>query len=108
MDVQIDWLFAELYWPHAERIARIYLALANALMQVEGYRSQNLNQALEAARLVAANSDSVKLQCEVSLSQCSYLFATGQNSIHIKLASQQNRESRRSVVSCLPERSMGY
>lgn len=73
----------------AERMARLHLAMANALMQVEGYRSERLGLALEDARRAAADTASVELQCEVALASAAFLFATGRNRDYLALADQQ-------------------
>ncbi|MBZ9701775.1 MULTISPECIES: AAA family ATPase [unclassified Mesorhizobium] len=73
----------------AERMTRLQLAMANALMQAEGYRSGRLGRTLEDARHAAANTASVELQCEVALSLAPHFYATGRNQDYLALAEEQ-------------------
>ncbi|WP_027153261.1 AAA family ATPase [Mesorhizobium sp. WSM2561] len=73
----------------AERMTRLHLAMANALMQAEGYRSERLGKALQDARLAAANTASVELQCDVALSLAPFFYATGRNQDYLILAEEQ-------------------
>lgn len=73
----------------AERMTRLHLAMANALMQAEGYRSERLGKALQDARLAAANTASVELQCDVALSLAPFFYATGRNQDYLTLAEEQ-------------------
>lgn len=73
----------------AERMTRLHLAMANALMQAEGYRSERLGKTLEDARLAAANTASVELQCDVALSSAPFFLATGRNHDYLTLAEKQ-------------------
>ncbi|PZV35960.1 AAA family ATPase [Mesorhizobium kowhaii] len=73
----------------AERMTRLHLAMANALMQAEGYRSERLRKTLEDARLVAANTALVELQCDVALSLAPFFYATGRNHDYLMLADEQ-------------------
>lgn len=73
----------------AERMTRLHLAMANALMQAEGYRSERLGQALEDARRAAADTALVELQCEVALSSGGFFYATGRNRDYLTLADEQ-------------------
>ncbi|TGT72968.1 adenylate/guanylate cyclase domain-containing protein [bacterium M00.F.Ca.ET.159.01.1.1] len=73
----------------AERMTRLHLAMANALMQAEGYRSERLGKTLEDARLAAANTASVELQCDVALSSAPFFYATGRNRDYLTLAEKQ-------------------
>ncbi|MER8791897.1 AAA family ATPase [Mesorhizobium sp. M0983] len=73
----------------AERMTRLHLAMANALMQAEGYRSERLGKTLEDARLAAANAASVELQCDVALSLAPFFYATGRNHDYLTLAEEQ-------------------
>lgn len=73
----------------AERMTRLHLAMANALMQAEGYRSERLGKTLEDARLAAANTPLVELQCDVALSLAPYFYATGRNRDYLTLAEKQ-------------------
>jgi class 3 adenylate cyclase/tetratricopeptide (TPR) repeat protein len=73
----------------AERITRLHLAMATALMQAEGYRSDRLGQELEDARRAAGKTASVELQCEVVLSLSPFLYATGRNRDVLRLADEQ-------------------
>ncbi len=73
----------------AERVTQLHLSMANALMQAEGYRSERLGKTLEDARLAAANTPLVELQCDVALSFAPYLFATGRNNDYLALAEEQ-------------------
>ena len=73
----------------AERVTRLYLAMANALMQAEGYRSERLGQVLEDARRAAADTALVELQCEVALSSGGFFYATGRNRDYLTLADEQ-------------------
>jgi class 3 adenylate cyclase/tetratricopeptide (TPR) repeat protein len=77
----------------AERITRLHLAMATALMQAEGYRSNRLGQALEDARRAAAKTISVELQCEVVLSLSPFFYATGRNRDVLTLADEQLENS---------------
>ena len=73
----------------AERMTRLHLAMANALMQAEGYRSERLGQALDDARRAAADTSLVELQCEVALSSGAFFYATGRNRDYLTLADEQ-------------------
>jgi class 3 adenylate cyclase/tetratricopeptide (TPR) repeat protein len=73
----------------AERMTRLHIAMATALMQAEGYRSELLGRALEDARLAAGKTASVELQCEAVLSSAPYFYSTGRNRDYIALADQQ-------------------
>ena len=61
----------------SERVARLHLAMSNALMQAEGYRSERLGKSLEDARLAAGNTANVELQCDVALSLASFFMPLG-------------------------------
>jgi class 3 adenylate cyclase/tetratricopeptide (TPR) repeat protein len=69
----------------AERLARLHLAMATALMQAEGYRSERLFQTLEDARLASVQAASAELQCEVVLSLSSFFYCTGRNGDYLTL-----------------------
>ena len=73
----------------AERITRLHLAMASALMQAEGYRSERLGQALDAARRAAVDTALVELQCEVALAAGGFFYATGRNREYLTLADEQ-------------------
>ncbi|MCA6115494.1 AAA family ATPase [Bradyrhizobium sp. WSM 1738] len=73
----------------AERMAHLHLAMANALMQTEGFGAERLGQALEDARRAAADTKLVELQCEVVLSSGVYFYATGRNREYLTIADQQ-------------------
>lgn len=73
----------------AERMTRLHLAMANALMQAEGYRSERLGKTLEGARFAAANTALVELQCDVALSLAPFFYATGRNHDYLALAEEQ-------------------
>ncbi|CAN7707041.1 AAA family ATPase [Mesorhizobium sp. LjNodule214] len=73
----------------AERMTRLHLAMANALMQAEGYRSERLGKTLDDARLAAANTALAELQCDVALSLAPFLYATGRNRDYLMLADEQ-------------------
>ena len=73
----------------AERMTRLHLAMANALMQAEGYRAERLGQALDDARRAAADTALVELQCEVALSSAVFFYATGRNRDYLTLADEQ-------------------
>ena len=73
----------------AERMTRLNLAMANALLQAEGYRSERFGQALEAARRAAADTALVELQCEVALSFHAFFYAAGRNRDYLTLADEQ-------------------
>lgn len=77
----------------AERITRLHLGMANALMQAEGYRSERLGRTLENARLAAATTELVKLQCDVVLSFAPFHFATGRNRDYLMIAEEQQTRS---------------
>ncbi|RWQ52882.1 AAA family ATPase [Mesorhizobium sp.] len=73
----------------AERMTRLHLAMANALMQAEGYRSERIGKTLKDARLAAANTALVELQCDVALSLAPFFYATGRNHDYLTLAEEQ-------------------
>ena len=73
----------------AERITRLHLAMASALMQSGEYRSERLGQALDDARRAAADTALVELQCEVVLSFAAFSYATGRNRDYLALADEQ-------------------
>jgi class 3 adenylate cyclase/tetratricopeptide (TPR) repeat protein/ABC-type transport system involved in cytochrome c biogenesis ATPase subunit len=73
----------------AERMTRLHLAMANALMQAEGYRAQRLGQVLDDARRAAADTALVELQCEVALTSGVFFYATGRNREYLTLADEQ-------------------
>lgn len=73
----------------AERMSRLHLSMANALMQAEGYRSDRLGNTLEDARLAAADTPLVELQCDVALSLAAYFYATGRNRDYLTLVEEQ-------------------
>jgi tetratricopeptide (TPR) repeat protein len=73
----------------AERTTRLHLAMANALTQAEGFRSERLGQALDEARRAAAKTALVDLQCEVALSLAAFSYATGRNRDYLTLADEQ-------------------
>jgi tetratricopeptide (TPR) repeat protein len=73
----------------AERIARLHLAMASALMQSGEYRSERVGQALDDARRAAADTALVELQCEVVLSIAAFSYATGRNREYLMLADEQ-------------------
>src|SRR5262249_18840800 len=60
-----------------------------ALLQVEGYRSERLGQALDDARRAAADTALVELQCEVALSLHAFFYAAGRNRDYLTLADEQ-------------------
>ena len=51
----------------AERLALLHLALANAIMQAEGYTSDRMGRALDEARWFAEQSNSAVVTCRVTL-----------------------------------------
>jgi len=73
----------------AERMTRLHLAMADALMQAEGYRSERLFQAFDDARRAAAGTASVELQCEAALASAAFFYATGRNRDYLPLADEQ-------------------
>jgi tetratricopeptide (TPR) repeat protein len=73
----------------AERLTRLHVAMATAVMQAEGYRSAKLGLVHEDARLIAAKAGSAELECEVLLSHASYFYATGRNRDFLTLADAQ-------------------
>ena len=73
----------------AERMTRLHLAMANALMQAEGFRSERLGQALDEARRAAADTSLIELQCEVALSSAGFFYAKGRNRDYLTLADEQ-------------------
>ena len=73
----------------AERMTRLHLAIANALMQAEGYRSERLSQAVDAARRFAAKTALVDLQCEVMFSLAPFFWFSGRNRDYLMLADEQ-------------------
>jgi class 3 adenylate cyclase/tetratricopeptide (TPR) repeat protein len=72
-----------------ERIARLHLAMATALMQCEGYRSERLGNTLESAHLAATTTNAPELQCEIVLASAPHAYATGRNHAYLKLADEQ-------------------
>ncbi|ARO29209.1 adenylate/guanylate cyclase protein [Rhizobium sp. NXC14] len=77
----------------AERVTRLHLSMANALMQAQGYRSERLGKTLEDAYLAAATTDLVKLQCDVVLSLGPFHFATGRNRDYLTIADERQTRS---------------
>jgi tetratricopeptide (TPR) repeat protein len=73
----------------AEQMTHLYLEMANALMQTEGFGAERLGQSLEDARRAAADTTLVELQCEVVLSSGVYFYATGRNLDYLTIADQQ-------------------
>lgn len=73
----------------AERLTRLHLAMATAVMQAEGYRSAKLGLVQEDARLIAAKAGLAELECEVLISYASFFFATGRNREFLVLADEQ-------------------
>ncbi len=73
----------------AERVTRLHLSMANALMQAQGYRSERLGKTLEDAHLAAATTHLVKLQCDVVLSSAPFHFATGRNRDYLTIADER-------------------
>jgi predicted ATPase len=73
----------------AERMTRLHLSMANALMQAEGYRAARLGLALDDARRAAAETALVELRCEVALSSAVFFYATGRNRDYLTLADEQ-------------------
>jgi len=73
----------------AERMTRLHLAMASALMQAEGFGAERLGQALDDARRAAADTALVELQCEVALSSGVFFYATGRNRSYLTLADEQ-------------------
>ncbi|MCA0048088.1 AAA family ATPase [Mesorhizobium sp. B283B1A] len=72
-----------------ERLTRLHLAMANALMQAEGYRSERLGKTLDDARLAAASTASVELRCEAALSLAPFYFASGRNYDYLVMVEEQ-------------------
>ncbi len=75
-----------------EQLTRLRIAMANALMQSEGYRSERLGYALEDARAAASRTQSVELQCEAVLASASYYYGSGRNSEYLSLADQLSQD----------------
>jgi tetratricopeptide (TPR) repeat protein len=73
----------------AERMTHLHLAMANALMQTEGFGAERLGQALDDARRAAADTAIVELQCEVTLLSGVFFYATGRNRSYLTLADEQ-------------------
>jgi class 3 adenylate cyclase/tetratricopeptide (TPR) repeat protein/ABC-type transport system involved in cytochrome c biogenesis ATPase subunit len=73
----------------AERMTRLHLVMADALMQAEGYRSERLGQVLDDARRAAADTSLGGLQSEVALSSAAFFYATGRNRDYLTLADEQ-------------------
>jgi tetratricopeptide (TPR) repeat protein len=73
----------------AERMTRLHLAMASALMQAEGFGAERLGQALDDARRAAADTASVELQCQVALTSGVFFYATGRNRDYLTLADAQ-------------------
>jgi tetratricopeptide (TPR) repeat protein len=59
------------------------------LTQAEGFRSERLGEALDAARRAAANTALVELQCEAAISLAGFFYATGRNRDYLTLADEQ-------------------
>ncbi|ANK90715.1 MULTISPECIES: adenylate/guanylate cyclase domain-containing protein [Rhizobium] len=77
----------------AERVTRLHLSMANALMQAQGYRSERLGKTLEDAYLAVATTHLVKLQCEVVISLAPFHFATGRNRDYLTIADERQTRS---------------
>ncbi|MBZ9867010.1 AAA family ATPase [Mesorhizobium sp. CA15] len=73
----------------AEQVTRLHLAMANALMQADGYRCERLGKTLQDARLAAAKTASAELQCDVALSLAPFFYAAGRNQDYLALADEQ-------------------
>jgi class 3 adenylate cyclase/tetratricopeptide (TPR) repeat protein len=73
----------------AERMTRLHLAMASAMMQAEGFGAERLGQVLDDARRAAADTALVELQCEVALSSGVFFYATGRNRSYLTLADEQ-------------------
>jgi class 3 adenylate cyclase/tetratricopeptide (TPR) repeat protein/ABC-type transport system involved in cytochrome c biogenesis ATPase subunit len=73
----------------AERMTHLHLAMANALMQAEGFGAERLGQALDDARCAAADTALVELQCQVALMSGVFFYATGSNRNYLTLADEQ-------------------
>jgi class 3 adenylate cyclase/tetratricopeptide (TPR) repeat protein len=67
-----------------ERIAELHIALANALMQAEGYRPKGLQTILKRAEELSARSGSERSNCKMLLTFSPYFFATGRNDEYIR------------------------
>lgn len=65
--------------------ARIYLGLARALMQTQGYRSEQLAEAMESAQHAAWTGESVPLQVQVALDIAPVFYGTGRNAEYLAL-----------------------
>jgi class 3 adenylate cyclase/tetratricopeptide (TPR) repeat protein len=97
----------------AEEQTAIYLALATALMQAEGYRASGLAAAAEAAEQAATASDSVSLRCSATVQMAAVLIGVGRNSACVTavdrlLGSAADQLSPGMHASLLIARSIAY
>ena len=72
----------------AERMTRLHLAMANALMQRKAIVLSALVRRLM-MHVAAADTALVELQCEVALSSGAFFYATGRNRDYLTLADEQ-------------------
>jgi tetratricopeptide (TPR) repeat protein len=72
----------------AERMVRLHLAMANALMQAEGFGSKRLFQTLEDMRLASVQAASAELQGEVVLNLAMFFYAPGRNHDYLTLTDE--------------------
>jgi class 3 adenylate cyclase/tetratricopeptide (TPR) repeat protein len=73
----------------AERMTRLHLAMASALMQAEGFGAERLGQALDDTRRAATDTALVELQCQVALTSGVFFYATGSNRSYLTLVDEQ-------------------
>jgi class 3 adenylate cyclase/DNA-binding transcriptional ArsR family regulator len=71
--------------------ASIHLGLAGALMQTDGYRSERLTHAVEAAQRSARASGSVALQWRVAFRTAPLFYSTGRNGEYLTTVEELNR-----------------
>jgi tetratricopeptide (TPR) repeat protein len=64
-------------------MARLHIALANALMQAEGYRAIGLDTLLQNAEKSVVASSSQELEFKSAILNCPYFYATGRNEEHL-------------------------
>jgi class 3 adenylate cyclase/tetratricopeptide (TPR) repeat protein len=72
-----------------DRIARLYIALANVLMQAEGYRAIGLDTLLQSAEKSATASGSKELEFKSAILSCPYFYATGRNEEYLVRCDRQ-------------------
>src|SRR5438094_8334266 len=70
--------------------SEIYLGLSGALMRADGYRSDGLEHALDAARRAARATGSASLQWRVALQTAPLCYSTGRNGEYLATVEELN------------------